>query len=379
MAKDLLKIVSEESLKHFGGKVDELIKGRNLTRGEASDLFRQILNDEQPDLQQGAFLAAITAKGATAEEIAGIWEAIYEVDTLKVRPCVQGPLADNCGTGMDSIKTFNISTAASIVAAADKINMAKHGSRAITSSCGTVDMLEQLGIDVDCDVDLVKRSIEVAGIGIFNGMSGKVHPSALSRILSQIRFGTVLNIAGSLANPALPAYGVRGVYSREMVLPIARAMKEIGYKRAFVIHGRSGDDLRGMDELSTLGRTDVAELDEDGRIREYALNACDLGLEKGDESALLNRGNIEEEAVRLLRVLSGFDRGDRRDIVCLNAAPLLCITGRSEDLLEGVEKAGGIIASGLAVKQLLHWVREQNRDPGERLERLEGMLELARA
>ncbi|HNY34545.1 MAG TPA: anthranilate phosphoribosyltransferase [Methanothrix soehngenii] len=379
MAKDLLKIVSEESLKHFGGKVDELIKGRNLTRGEASDLFRQILNDEQPDLQQGAFLAAITAKGATAEEIAGIWEAIYEVDTLKVRPCVQGPLADNCGTGMDSIKTFNISTAASIVAAADKINMAKHGSRAITSSCGTVDMLEQLGIDVDCDVDLVKRSIEVAGIGIFNGMSGKVHPSALSRILSQIRFGTVLNIAGSLANPALPAYGVRGVYSREMVLPIARAMKEIGYKRAFVIHGRSGDDLRGMDELSTLGRTDVAELDEDGRIREYALNACDLGLEKGDESALLNRGNIEEEAVRLLQVLSGFDRGDRRDIVCLNAAPLLCITGRSEDLLEGVEKAGDIIDSGRAIKKLVAWVREQNRDPGERLERLEGMLELAYA
>ncbi|MDD5736078.1 MAG: anthranilate phosphoribosyltransferase [Methanothrix soehngenii] len=375
----MLKIVSEESLKYFGGKVDELIKGRNLTRGEASDLFRQILNDEQPDLQQGAFLAAITAKGATAEEIAGIWEAIYEVDTLKVRPCVQGPLADNCGTGMDSIKTFNISTAASIVAAADNINMAKHGSRAITSSCGTVDMLEQLGIDVDCDVDLVKRSIEVAGIGIFNGMSGKVHPSALSRILSQIRFGTVLNIAGSLANPALPAYGVRGVYSREMVLPIARAMKEIGYKRAFVIHGRSGDDLRGMDELSTLGRTDVAELDEDGRIREYALNACDLGLEKGDESALLNRGNIEEEAVRLLRVLSGFDRGDRRDIVCLNAAPLLCITGRSEDLLEGVGKAGDIIDSGRAIKKLVAWVREQNEDPGERLERLEGMLELARA
>jgi anthranilate phosphoribosyltransferase len=379
MAKDLLKLVSEESLKHFGGKVDELIKGRNLTRGEASDLFRQILNDEQPDLQQGAFLAAITAKGVTAEEIAGIWEAIYEVDTLKVRPSVQGPLAENCGTGMDSIKTFNISTAASIVAAADGINMAKHGSRAITSRCGTVDMLEQLGIDVDCDVDLVKRSIEVAGIGIFNGMSGKVHPSALSRILSQIRFGTVLNIAGSLANPALPAYGVRGVYSREMVLPIAKAMREIGYKRAFVVHGRSGDDLRGMDELSTLGRTDVAELDEDGRIREYALNSCDLGLEKGDESALLNRGNIEEEAVRLLRVLSGLDGGDRRDIVCLNAAPLLCITGRSEDLREGVGKAGDIIDSGRAIKKLVAWVREQNEDPGERLERLEGMLELAYA
>jgi len=381
MTNDLPKIAiaSEERLKHFGSRVDDLIRGRSLSRGEAFDLFCQILKNEQPDLQQGAFLAAITAKGATAEEIAGIWEAIYEVDTMKVRPDVQGPLAENCGTGMDSIKTFNISTAASIVAAAGGINMAKHGSRAITSRCGTVDMLEMLGVDVNCDVEVVKRSIEVAGIGIFNGMSGKVHPSALYRILSQIRFGTVLNIAGSLANPALPDYGVRGVYSREMVLPIARAMKEIGYKRAFVVHGRSGDNQRGMDELSTLGRTDVAELDDDGTIREYALNASDLGLEKGDESALLSRGDMEEEAVRLLRVLSGVDRGDRREIVCLNAAPLLCITGRSEDLREGVEMAGEIIDSGRAVKKLLSWVREQNQSPGERLERLEGMLELAYA
>lgn len=379
MAGDLPRAISEERLKHFGSKVDDLIRGRSLSRGEAFDLFRQILKNEQPDLQQGAFLAAITAKGATAEEIAGIWEAIYEVDTMKVRPEVKGPLAENCGTGMDSIKTFNISTAASIVAAAGGINMARHGSRAITSRCGTVDMLEMLGVDVNCDVQLVKKSIEVAGIGIFNGMSGLVHPSALCRILSQIRFGTVLNIAGSLANPALPDYGVRGVFSREMVLPIAMAMKEIGYRRAFVVHGRSGDDLRGMDELSTLGRTDVAELDEDGRIREYALYASDLGLEKGDESALLSRGDIEEEAVRLLQLLSGLDRGDRREIVCLNAAPLLCITGRTEDLREGVEMAGDIIDSGRAVKKLVAWVREQNRSPGERLERLEGMLELAYA
>ena len=232
MAGDLPRAISEERLKHFGSKVDDLIRGRSLSRGEAFDLFRQILKNKQPDLQQGAFLAAITAKGATAEEIAGIWEAIYEVDTMKVRPEVKGPLAENCGTGMDSIKTFNISTAASIVAAAGGINMARHGSRAITSRCGTVDMLEILGVDVNCDVQLVKKSIEVAGIGIFNGMSGLVHPSALCRILSQIRFGTVLNIAGSLANPALPDYGVRGVYSREMVLPIAMAMKEIGYRRA---------------------------------------------------------------------------------------------------------------------------------------------------
>ena len=364
----------EDRLRYFGKKVDDLIKGRSLTRDESFDLFKQILKKEQPDLQQGAFLAAITAKGTTAEEIAGIWEAIYEVDTAKVHPSVHGPLAENCGTGMDGIKTFNISTAASIVAAADGINMARHGSRAITSSCGTVDMLELLGVDVECDVELVKKSIERAGIGIFNGMSSKVHSSALYRILSQISFGTVLNIAGSLANPALPLYGVRGVYSQKMVLPIARAMKEIGYKRAFVVHGRSEDGTRGMDEFSTLGRTDVAELTENGELREYSVHVQDLGLKMGDESALLLQGDKEEEAIRLLEVLSGHDQGPRKDIVCLNAAPLLYITDRCPDLAEGVNRASDIIDSGRAIKKLESWVNEQNRYPEERRERLEGML-----
>jgi anthranilate phosphoribosyltransferase len=161
----------EERLKYFGSKVDALIKGHDLTRAEAKDLFREVLLNQQPDLQQGAFLAAMTAKGATPEELAGSWEAIYDIDTVKVCPDVPGPLVDNCGTGMDTIKTFNISTAASVVAAADGIYMAKHGARAITSKCGTVDVVEALGVDVECDVSVVKRSIESAGIGMFNGMS----------------------------------------------------------------------------------------------------------------------------------------------------------------------------------------------------------------
>ncbi len=367
----------EESLRYFGSKVDALIKGQSLTRSEANDLFKQILKNEQPDLQQGAFLAAITAKGATAQEIAGIWEAIYEIDTVQVHPDVNGPLVENCGTGMDTIKTFNISTAASIVAAADGINMAKHGARAITSKCGAVDILETLGVDVECDVSLVKRSIEKAGIGIFNGMSGKVHPSALYRILSQIRFGTILNIAGSLANPALPVYGVRGVYSRDMVLPIAQAMREIGYKRAFVVHGRSEDDARGMDEISTLGLTHVAELTEDGIIGEYSIALKDLGVAKAYEPSILHQGDRFEEAIRLLQVLSGVDRGHRRDIVCLNAAPVLCITDHSANVKEGMDKAADIIDSGKPIKKLIAWVAEQNRDPSLALEKLEEMIALA--
>jgi anthranilate phosphoribosyltransferase len=367
----------EDSLRYFGSRVDALIRGSNLTRVEASFLFKQILNNKQPDLQQGAFLAAITAKGATPAEIAGIWEAIYEIDTVQVHPDVNGPLVDNCGTGMDGIKTFNISTAASLVAAADGITMAKHGARAITSKCGAIDILETLGVDVECNADLVKRSIERAGIGIFNGMSAQIHPSALYRILSQIRFGTILNVAGSLANPARPAYAVRGVYSDKMVRPIAEAMREIGYKRAFVVHGRSRDDARGMDELSTLGRSCVAELAEDGTIREYSLSAQDLGLKEADESSLLYSSDKEAEAIKLLRVLSGEDRSCRRDIVCMNAAPLLCITDRASSLREGMEKAADIIDCGKPIKKLKAWVAEQNLDAGLPLEKLDEMLALA--
>ncbi|HSV42074.1 MAG TPA: anthranilate phosphoribosyltransferase, partial [Methanomassiliicoccales archaeon] len=268
----------EGKLKYFGSKVDALIRGNDITRAEARDLFREVLLNQQPDLQQGAFLAAMVAKGATPEELAGSWEAIYEIDTNKVRPDVPGPLVDNCGTGMDTIKTFNISTAASIVAAADGIYMAKHGARAITSKCGTVDVVEALGVDVECDTSVVKRSIENAGIGMFNGMSAKVHPQALGRILSQIRFGTVLNMAGSLANPAMPTIGVRGVYSKEMVMPVAKTMREIGYARAYVVHGLDAHGKRGLDELSTLGLTHVAELHNDGTITESVLNYADLDI-----------------------------------------------------------------------------------------------------
>ncbi|MFB3764854.1 MAG: anthranilate phosphoribosyltransferase [Methanotrichaceae archaeon] len=366
----------EEKLRHFGSKVDALIKGRNLSRSEAKSTFAQILRNEQPDLQQGAFLAAITAKGATPEEIAGIWESIYEIDTVKVHPDISGPLVDNCGTGMDEIKTFNISTAASIVAAADGVNIARHGARAITSKCGTVDILESLGVDVECDANLVKRSIENAGIGIFNGMSGKIHPQALYRILSQIRFGTILNIAASLANPALPAYGVRGVYSKEMILPIAEAMREIGYKRAFIIHGRSADGCRGMDEMSTLGATNIAEL-EDGEINEYSILAKELGIKNSDESAILHDQDRPKEAIRFLRVLSGDDKGPRREIVCLNAAPILYITGHASDIREGMEKAAEIIDSGKPIKKLRAWVIEQSSSPEKHLEILNSLIEKA--
>ena len=365
----------EDKLRSFGLKVDALLKGQSLSRHETHEMFRQVLLDEQPALQQGAFLAAITAKKPTPEELAAAWQAIYEFDTTKVTPNVDSPLVDNCGTGMDTLKTFNVSTAASIVAAADGVVLAKHGARAITSKCGVVDILEALGVDVECNAQLVRRSIETCGIGIFNGMSAKIHPTALFRILSQIRFGTILNMAGSLANPADPKYGVRGVYASDLVVPVAEAMREIGYQKAIVVHGLNKAGSKGMDEISSLGRTLVADL-RDGGIETYSLEPSQFGISRAEESEILCSFDKNEEALHFLRILGGEERNSRRDIVCLNAAPIFTLMSRC-GLEEGYERAQSIIDSGRALAKLREFVRAQNRDPEKSTARLESLIEQA--
>jgi len=366
----------DKELRDFGAKVDALIKGEHLGRSQVREMFREVLLNQQPDLQQGAFLAAMTSVKPTPEEIAGSWEAIFEIDTIKARPEVDGFLVENCGTGMDRIKTFNVSTLASVVAAAGGARMAKHGARAITSKCGIVDIAETLGVDVECDASVVKRSVEVAGIGLFNGMSAKVHPQALYRILSQIRFGTILNVAGSLANPASPEIGVRGVYSPDMVVPLALTMREMGYRKGIVAHGLDGSGTRGMDELSTLGRNIVAEFHEDGEISNYEISPGELGLELGEEADILSSLDREWEAARFVKVLLGEEKGSRRDIVALNAAPILYLNGSVSSLSEGVASSLEILESGKGMQKMKDWVRAQNsQDPGLKLERLEKLVE----
>ncbi len=245
----------ETALRDFGAAVQRLIDGHDLGRGRTYELFRQILLAEQPDLHQGALLAALVGKGETPEEIAGAWQAIVDFDTVPAAVASvaagsgaspgfagRGPLVENSGTGMDALKTFNVSSAAAIIAAAGGARMARHGARALTSRCGAVDILEAVGVDVECDVAVVEHSIATAGIGIFNGMSAAVHPGGLGRILSQIRFGSTLNIAASLANPLRPTHGVRGVYADGLLGPVGDVMLEIGYEHALVVHGY--DDRR---------------------------------------------------------------------------------------------------------------------------------------
>ena len=360
--------------KSFAMGLTKLINKEDLTREEAKNMFYKVLANEETDMHQGAFLAALAAKGETAEEIAAAWEAIYELDTVKVNPDTNYPLVDNCGTGMDSVKTFNISTAASIVAAAAGVNMAKHGARAITSNCGTIDVLEELGVDVECDPKLVSQSIEKIGIGIFNGMSPKVHPRALGRILSQISFGSILNISASLANPALPRYAVRGVHSRELLESAPRVMKEIGYKKALIVHGLAEDGIQGMDEASTLNRTLVAELHGDGRISQYSFAPEDFGIRRATREDLMAFEGREESALGLVKILSGEDDGPKADVVCLNAALVLYLMDITKTIEKGYQMSKEIIASGQCIEKLREWISHQNVQPEVGLQKLEALL-----
>jgi anthranilate phosphoribosyltransferase len=362
-----------EKDRRFGGYITRLIRKENLSREESMDAFSAVINDETTEMQQGALLATLTAKGETAEEVAGVWEAIYELDTQKVRLNGQFPLVENSGTGMDTFKTFNISTAASILGAAGGIRMARHGARAITSVCGTVDMAEALGVDVECSADMVAGSIQKAGIGLFNGMSPNIHPRALGRILSKISFGSTLNIAASLANPAMPQFAVRGVYAKAQILPVVNVMKAIGFKRALVLYGAIDDSPLGMDEASVCGTTYCAELTTNGDIQEFTFRPSDFGLGAYAPSELSTIPDITTEARRFVALITGRETGVRTEAVLLNAGLLFYVTGKAETIAGGIELAAASLSDGSAYKTLEEWVAAQNRQPQLGLERLKSL------
>jgi anthranilate phosphoribosyltransferase len=354
--------MDQTALKEFGATIDRVIQKKPLTEEEAYTMFRAVLLNEQPDLQQGAFLAALVAKGETVEELAGAWRAIYEVDTVHASDDLPKPLFENSGTGMDGIKTFNVSSAAAIVAAAAGVRIARHGARAITSVCGAVDIMEAVGINVECDVKTVEKSILQAGIGLFNGMSPKVHPGGLGRILSQIRFGSTLNIAASLAHPCRPAHGLRGVYSETIMEKVAETMRRVGYERGMVVFGKDDATNAGMDELSITGETLAIEFTGNSRSK-ITFSPEDVGLKRARTSDILSTGNLADEADRFLKVLSGTHFSACIDFTCLNAGAILYTAGKCSDLKTGVDMSRETLETGRAFQKLQEWRAEQGRDP----------------
>jgi anthranilate phosphoribosyltransferase len=346
------------AIEEFGAYVQQLIGRKDLRRTESYLLFRELMLNSQPDLQQGALLAALAAKGETVDEIVGAWQAIDEHDTVHVDG-LPATILDNSGTGMDSFKTFNVSSAAALVASAHGIPVARHGARAITSRCGTVDIMEAMGINVECPPALVAHSINTAGIGLFNGMSSHIHPGGLGRILSQIRFGTIFNIAASLANPARPRRAMRGIYSRTMMEPVSRIMQEIGFQRALVVHGCVDDQGTGVDELSVCGTSSICHLDG-GTKWCFDIVPEEVGIPRHSAAEIAASASLETEALRFLSVVSGSGKfRGCEDFVALNAGAILWMEGISPSLSAGVADARHALAAGAALDKLRSWCGSQ--------------------
>jgi len=364
----------ETRWRDFGAVVVRLIHRENISREEAFDCWKQVCEEAQSDLQQGAFIGALKAKGETPEEVAGTFEALYEYDTIKVKVKTPEPLIDNCGTGADTLKTLNISTGAAIIAASLGLYVVRHAARAISSNCGAVDVVESFGVNVESAPDLPKKSIENAGICVWNAFLPTVHPRTLARVLSQIRFGSAINLVGPLLNPTMPEYKIMGVPNREMIDIEIRTLKELGFKKAFVMHGLDDNSDMGMDEVSTLGPTHVAELREDGSIENYEITPDDFGIKRGAFKEIASTRDVQRDALALLEVLAGKERGPRTDIVCLNTAPLLYLMGKAKDMRQGVEMARQAITDGRPLEKLRDWVTWQNEGPEDGIPTLEKMI-----
>jgi anthranilate phosphoribosyltransferase len=319
-----------------------VLDGHDLLRDEARDAMQEIMCGEATQAQIAGFLVALRAKGETADEIAGCAEAMRE-HVLPVQP-TRDDLVDTAGTGGDGKSTLNISTAAALVAAAAGAGVAKHGNRAASSQTGSADVLEALGFDLDLAPERIARSIDELGFGF---MFAQAHHPAMRHAASvrrELGTRTVFNVLGPLTNPARARAQVVGVYSPDLVRPVAEALAQLGARRAFVVHGAGG-----IDELSPVGRNDICEV-VDGGVRRRVIDPEELGVARASLDQLRG-GTPDENAAAIRRIFAG-EHGGARDAVLLNAAGAIAASGHAEDLREGIALARATIDSGAAAARL---------------------------
>ena len=326
--------------------ISEIVEHRDLPVDAAADVMRQIMAGEVTPAQFGAFVTGLRMKGETAEEIAGMARSMRDV-SLHVE--FDGPTVDTCGTGGDGQKTFNISTTAAFVAAGAGAIVAKHGNRAMSSSSGSADALESLGVKIDLGPDGVKRCLEQVGMGFMFAQA--FHPAMkfAGPLRPQIGIRTVFNLLGPLTNPAGTGHQVIGMGDPSAAAKVARALQILGTSGSLVVYSEDG-----MDEISPEGVSHVWEV-ADGKVSERTVDASDFGLRECRRSDLT--ANTMEESVALIRgVLGGRNTSDiersARTVVVLNAAAALVAAGRAESFKEGARLAIESIDSGSALKKL---------------------------
>jgi anthranilate phosphoribosyltransferase len=324
-----------------------LVEGRDLAREEARAVIDEVMRGDATPAQIGGFLVALRAKGETVDEIAGCAEGM-RAHVIPVRP-TREDLVDTAGTGGDGAGTFNISTAAALVAAAAGAAVAKHGNRAMSSSTGAADVLEALGFQLEQAPETIAASIDTLGFGF---MFAPAHHPAMRHaapVRRELGTRTIFNLLGPLTNPAGARAQVVGVFSAAFVRPVAEALAQLGARRALVVHG-----FGGVDEITPAGPSLAAEVLHGGVV-DRVIEPSELGISPSDP-AELRGGDAAENAAILGAVFAGEDRGARRDAVLMNAAAALMVADRCESLREGVAIAAEAIDSGAARARLAHLV-----------------------
>lgn len=329
-----------------------ILEGKDLTFDQAQQLLDIIFEGEVADVQIAAFLAAMRAKKASVDEIAGLASSLRNhAVSVKVNA---SPLVDTCGTGGAALKTFNISTASAFVAAGAGVYVAKHGNRGITSQCGSADVLTALGVNVAPGPKCVAKCIEQAHIGFM--FAPHYHPAMkhVQPIRQSLDFRTAFNILGPLANPAKANAQVLGVAEESLMPRMIEALKKLGLKRAMVVHSN------GLDEISTMSSTKIMHL-KDGTVSAEEIDSTQFGIRIADFNELAG-GDAPTNAAIVRSVLSGNETGAKKDIVLLNAAAAIMVAGISADFVESIEKADQAITSGNAMACLDKLVEISNHE-----------------
>jgi len=329
--------------------IQKVVEGVNLTREEAAQIMKEIMRGEASDAQIAAFITALRMKGETVDEIASFARAMKEF-CIQIRPKVTGPLIDTCGTGGDTLKTFNASTAAAFIAAGAGIAVAKHCNRSFTSKCGSADLLEALGYPLDVDTEVVERCIETVGIGFL--FAPKFHPAMryAAKPRREIGIRTVFNLLGPITNPSPITSQVLGVYAPTLVPTMASVLKDLGREEAMVVHG-----LDGMDEVSNIGPTLIAWL-RNGNIKVLEVKPQDFGVNPAKPESILG-STPHEHAETLFRVLNGNASSSVTDLVLMNAAAAIIVGGKADDFQYAMELARTSIQSGAAYAKLKEMIR----------------------
>lgn len=334
----------------IGAVIKRVIDGQHLHRDEMQQVFGDVMDGRASEVQKSAFLVALRMKGETAEEITGAALAMRaRVTALDVD---REGLVDTCGTGGDGQGTFNISTVAAIVAAGAGAHVAKHGNRAVSSSCGSADVLAALGVHIDLDATQMSEVLRRTGIAFL--FAPKLHPAmaAVAGVRKELGVRTIFNVLGPLTNPAFARRQVMGVYAERLVEVVGRVLAALGTRHALVVHSRDG-----LDEISVSAPTRVCEV-RDGEVHLFELTPEEIGLGRHTMEEL-GGGDAQRNAVIAREVLNG-SGGARHDVILANAGAALYVSGAAPSIAGGVVLARESILSGRAAAKLDELIHQSN-------------------